>query len=268
MGWWLDDEMPVKAVGVGGRGYEAEGNIFEQLLRRLRIRQRRSAAFLGCRSMPGWSQRERTTTSSATRGICTIGPPARWPFINVPPSGVEWPTAGRRTNVSDRTRRVLRAPSRAGKPINDGPRMARTDAHGQSWPHGCLYGPRDYLGHGAEFEGETRAGPADWNTKVEMPPLATPGGRSSCDQPSGASSDRSRESVSDFQARPTYLLPPVSSHRTPAPPAQPWRQGTVRAKQTSGGAAVRSSPLRDVFPAEKVDQAAVVRTRITSGVAR
>ena len=169
MSWWLDDAMPMKAVGVGGRGYEAEGNIFDNCFAVYEYANG-VRGFLGCRSQPG-CHNENADYIIGTRGICTIGRSAA-PFIN---GEVEWRYSGPENNMYQTEHDEFFASIRAAKPINDGPRMARTTLIGIMGRMAAYTGQEITWDMALKSKEKLVPDHLDWNTKVEMPPLATPG---------------------------------------------------------------------------------------------
>ncbi len=71
MAWWMDDEMPVKALGVGGRHVPGEGNTFDhcEVIYEYASGVR---GFLGVRTQDG-CHNENNDYIIGSQGICTIG---------------------------------------------------------------------------------------------------------------------------------------------------------------------------------------------------
>jgi predicted dehydrogenase len=169
MSWWLDDVMPLKAVGVGSRVYENEGNIFDNCFVAFEyaggIR-----GFLGCRSQAG-CYAENADYILGAHGTCTIGR-GLVPFIS---GGTEWRYDGPKNNMYQTAHDEFLASIRAGKPINDGPRMARTTLMGIMARMAAYTGQE--ITWDMAWNSKERLVPdrLDWNTKIELPPLARPG---------------------------------------------------------------------------------------------
>ena len=120
MSWWLDDVMPVKAVATGSRVFEADGNTFDNGFVAYEYAGG-VRGFLGCRSQPGCFN-QNADFIIGSKGTCTIGR-GRGPVIEGQNS---WAYEGPSCNMYQTEHDELLASIRAGKPINDGTRMAHT----------------------------------------------------------------------------------------------------------------------------------------------
>jgi predicted dehydrogenase len=169
MSWWLDDVMPAKAVAVGSRVYECEGNTFDNCFV---VYEYASGlrGFLGCRSQPR-CHNENADYIIGTRGICTIGRRAT-PFIT---GENEWRYEGAKNDMYQTEHDEFFASIRAGRPINDGPRMARTTLMGIMGRMAAYTGQEITWEMAWNSNEKLVPDRLDWNTKWELPPLAKPG---------------------------------------------------------------------------------------------
>ncbi len=167
--WWLDDAMPAKAVAVGARWFPTGGNTYDcgfvayEYAGGVR-------GFLGCRSHAN-CYNENADYVIGTRGVLTIGRgPA--PFIE---GQTHWRYDGPPSNMYQNEHDELFASIRQGKPINDGPRMARTTLMAIMGRMAAYTGREvtweEALGSQQSLVPEK----LDWNTKIDQPPLAVPG---------------------------------------------------------------------------------------------
>lgn len=169
MSWWLGDEMPVKAVALGSRVFPSDGNTFDNCFVVYEYANG-TRGFLGCRSQAG-CYAENADYIVGSRGICTIGR-GRVPVIQ---GENAWRYTGPTNNMYQTEHDELFASIRAGKPINDAPRMAKTTLM-------AMMG-RMAAYTGQEITWEQALGSQDrivpeklaWNTKLEPRPLALPG---------------------------------------------------------------------------------------------
>ena len=170
MSWWLDDEMPINAVAVGSRVFPVEkhntfDNAFVVYEYASGIR-----AFLGCRSQSG------CYTSNAdqiigTKGICTIGH-RRVPIIE---GETNWRYEGQRPNMYQVEHDELFASIRAGKPINDGTRMARTTLMGIMGRMAAYTGQEITWEQALNSNQRLVPDKLSWEMEIDDLPLAIPG---------------------------------------------------------------------------------------------
>ncbi|MEA1950162.1 MAG: Gfo/Idh/MocA family oxidoreductase, partial [Planctomycetota bacterium] len=118
MSWWLGNVMPIKAVATGSRVYPGEGNTFDNCFVSYEYANG-IRGFLACRSQPG-CYNSNNDYIIGTKGICTIG---RRPVIT---GQTNWRYSGEMNNMYQTEHDEFFASIRAGKPINDGTRMAHT----------------------------------------------------------------------------------------------------------------------------------------------
>ncbi len=169
MSWWLGDVMPVKAVAVGSRVYPSDGNTFDNCYVAYEYASG-IRGFLGCRSQRG-CYNENADYIVGTDGICTIG---RGP-VPVIEGQSSWRYAGVMNNMYQTEHDEFFASIRAGRPINDGIRMAHTTLMA------IMGRMAAYTGQEISWEQALRSGESlgpeklDWSTKIDLPPVATPG---------------------------------------------------------------------------------------------
>lgn len=173
MSWWMDEEMPIKAVALGSRVFPVEDhNTFDNAFVVYEyaggIR-----GFLGCRSQSG------CYTSNAdyiigAKGICTFN--GRTPVIK---GETNWRYRGRRDRKQVSMYQVehneLFASIRAGKPINDGTRMAHTTLMALMGRMAAYTGQEITWEQALNSQQKLVPDELDWNTSIDQPPLSMPG---------------------------------------------------------------------------------------------
>lgn len=169
MSWWLDDMMPLRAVGVGSRVFENEGNIFDNCFVVYEYADGRRG-FLGCRSQAG-CYNENADYIVGSRGICTIGR-GTTPFIT---GESEWRYDGPKNNMYQTEHDEFFASLRAGRPINDGPRMARTTLMAIMGRMAAYTGQEITWEQALNSQEKLVPDTLDWTSKWQLPPLAKPG---------------------------------------------------------------------------------------------
>lgn len=169
MSWWLGDVMPIKAVATGSRVYPGDGNTFDNCFVAYEYASG-IRGFLACRSQPG-CYTENADHIVGAKGICTIHH-GRAPIIRGENS---WRYSGPKCNMYQTEHDELFASIRAGKPINDGTRMAHTTLMA------ILGRMAAYTGQEVTWEQAINSQQSlvpeklDWSTKIETPPTARPG---------------------------------------------------------------------------------------------
>ena len=170
MAWWLDDEMPIKAVAVGSRVFSVdEQNTFDNSFIAYEYASG-IRGFLGCRSQAG-CHTENSDYIIGSKGICTHGR-RRMPVIE---GETNWRYRGLRPNMHQNEHDHFFASIRAGKPINDGTRMAHTTLMA------IMGRMAAYTGQEITWEqalgSQQRLVPEElsWDTKLKPLPLAVPG---------------------------------------------------------------------------------------------
>lgn len=169
MSWWIDDTMPTKAVAIGSRLYANDGNTFDNGFVAYEYANG-VRGFLGCRSVPGCYNENADYIIGAT-GTCTIGR-GRVPVIAGPKP---WRYEGPPPNMYQAEHDALMASIRARKPINDGPRMAHTTLMSIMGRMAAYTGQEVTWEQALNSRQKLVPDALDWNTKIDPPPLATPG---------------------------------------------------------------------------------------------
>ena len=169
MAWWMNDAMPLKAVGVGGKQFPDEGNTFDhcQVVYEYPGGVR---GFLGVRTQDGCHDENADYIIGAT-GVCTIG---RSPVPEI--SGPDpWRYEGPRNRMHQTEHDEFFASLRAGKPLNDGERMAHTTLMA------ILGRMAAYTGQEITWEQALNSRQSlvpedlDWDTKITLTPPPMPG---------------------------------------------------------------------------------------------
>jgi predicted dehydrogenase len=169
MSWWMDDVMPIRAVATGSRVYPTDGNTFDNGFVAYEYANG-IRGFLGCRSQPG-CHNENADYIIGTKGICTIGR-GRVPIIH---GETEWRYDGEMNNMYQTEHNEFLASIRAGRPINDGTRMAHTTLVAVMGRMAAYTGQEITWEEALHSQERLMPEKLDWNTKLELPPIATPG---------------------------------------------------------------------------------------------
>ena len=169
MSWWLDEVMPVKAVATGSRVSPTDGNTFDNCFVAYEYASG-IRGFLGCRSQDG-CHNENADYIIGSKGICTIGR-GTVPVIH---GEVDWRYSGERNNMYQTEHDEFFASIRAGRPINDGTRMAHTTLMGIMGRMAAYTGQEVTWEQALHSEEKLVPDELDWNTKIEIPPVPTPG---------------------------------------------------------------------------------------------
>ena len=174
MSWWLGDEMPIKAVAIGSRVFGGDefntfdnGFVVYEYANGIR-------GFLGCRSQSG-CYHENADYIIGTKGTCTIGR-GRAPFIE---GETNWryqvPRDRKPESMYQVEHNELFASIRAGKPINDGTRMAHTTLMGILGRMAAYTGQEVTWEQALNSQQQLVPEKLDWDTKLGEIPLSTPG---------------------------------------------------------------------------------------------
>jgi predicted dehydrogenase len=170
LAWAMKDEMPVKAVAVGGRQIPAHGgNIFDHF--EVNYEYAGGArGFLACRQQTGCYS-ENNDYLMGGKGFANI----RSGRLEIKAGGAPWRYSGPTNDMYQTEHDELFASIRSGEPINDGLWMT----------HSCLMAIMGrmaaYTGQEISWEqalnSEEKLVPdrLDWNMKLETPPIALPG---------------------------------------------------------------------------------------------
>ncbi len=175
MSWWMDDEMPTKAVAVGGRVFPVEkahntfDNAFVVYEYAGGVR-----GFLGCRTQPGCYNSNADYITGA-KGIGTFK--GRTPVI-------EGETNWRYRKPKDKKHESnkykvehneLFASIRAGKPINDGTRAAHTTLMAIMGRMAAYTGQEITWEQALNSQQKLVPDDMDWDTEIDEIPLSVPG---------------------------------------------------------------------------------------------
>jgi predicted dehydrogenase len=170
MTWWLDEVMPVKAVAVGSRVYAPnEGNTFDNCFVAYEYANG-VRGFLGTRSQPS-CYNENVDYVIGAKGECTIGR-GRTPVIT---GENPWRYDGPPDNMYQNEHDELLTSIRSGKPINDGPRMARTTLMAIMGRMAAYTGQEITWQQALNSQDHLVPDKLDWNAKPPERPLAIPG---------------------------------------------------------------------------------------------
>ncbi len=169
MSWWLDDEMPIRAVATGSRVSSTDGNTFDNGFVAYEYASG-IRGFLGCRSQSA-CHNENADYIIGASGICTIGR-GRVPVIS---GENEWRYEGERNNMYQTEHDEFLASIRAGRPINDGTRMAHTTLMAIMGRMAAYTGQEITWEEALNSKECLTPEKLEWNTKIELPPIATPG---------------------------------------------------------------------------------------------
>jgi len=169
MSWWLDDVMPIRAVATGSRVSPTDGNTFDNGFVAYEYANG-IRGFLGCRSQPG-CHNENADYIIGANGICTIGR-GRVPVIH---GETEWRYDGEMNNMYQTEHDEFLASIRAGRPINDGTRMAHTTLMAVMGRMAAYTGQEITWEEALQSQERLMPEKLDWNTKLDLPPIATPG---------------------------------------------------------------------------------------------
>jgi predicted dehydrogenase len=169
MSWWLDDVMPVKAVAMGSQLFPSDGNTFDNGFVAYEYANG-VRGFLGCRSHSG-CYTENADYIIGTKGTCTIG---RGPVPMIE-GETNWRYTGPASNMYQTEHDELFASIRAGKPINDGTRMAHTTLMAVMGRMAAYTGKEITWEQALGSQQNLVPEKMDWNSKIDQPPLAVPG---------------------------------------------------------------------------------------------
>jgi predicted dehydrogenase len=169
MSWWLGDVMPIKAVATGSRVYPTEGNTFDNGFVAYEYASG-IRGFLGCRSQPG-CHNENADYIIGTKGVCTIGR-GKAPTIQ---GETNWRYDGPVNNMHQTEQDEFFASIRAGRPINDGQRMAYTTLMAVMGRMAAYTGQEITWDQALNSQQKLMPEKLSWDMKLDLPPVATPG---------------------------------------------------------------------------------------------
>lgn len=169
MAWWMNDEMPIKAVGVGGRQYPGEGNTFDhcQVVYEYANGVR---GVLGVRTQDG-CHNENNDYIIGTTGVCTIG---RGSVPEITGSQT-WKYEGPQPSMHQNEQTEFLASIRAGQPINDGERMAKTSLMAIMGRMAAYTGQEITWQQALNSQQSLVPEHLDWDTVIELTPPPQPG---------------------------------------------------------------------------------------------
>lgn len=169
MAWWMNDVMPVKALGVGGRQFPGEGNTFDhcQIIYEYADGRR---GFLGVRCHDG-CHHENSDYIIGSTGICTIG---RGPSPVITGAN-PWTFDGKRNRMHQTEQDEFFASIRSGRPINDGKRMAHTTLMTLMGRMAAYTGQEITWDMALNSQQQLVPDHVDWDTKIELTPPPQPG---------------------------------------------------------------------------------------------
>jgi predicted dehydrogenase len=169
MAWWFGDEMPVKAVGVGGRQFAGEGNTFDHC--QVAYEYANGArGFLGVRCQDGCHQ-ENADYVIGSEGVGTLGKGPAPVITGTNP----WTFTGEHRRMHQREQDEFFASIRAGRPINDGQRMARTTLMTLMGRMAAYTGQEITWEQALHSQEKLVPDRVDWDTKIELTPPPQPG---------------------------------------------------------------------------------------------
>ncbi|NUM55688.1 MAG: Gfo/Idh/MocA family oxidoreductase [Candidatus Hydrogenedentes bacterium] len=169
MAWWMDDVMPIKAVGVGGRQFPGEGNTFDHC----QITYEYSdgvRGFLGVRAQDG-CHNENADYIIGSDGVCTIGRGS----VPVITGANPWTFSGERDRMHQKEQDEFFASIRAGSPINDGQRMAHTSLMALMGRMAAYTGQEITWEQALNSQQKLVPDHLDWDTKIDLTPPPQPG---------------------------------------------------------------------------------------------
>ena len=169
MSWWLGDVMPQKAVAIGSRVFPSDGNTFDNCFVAYEYADG-ARGFLGCRSHSGCFTQNADFIIGA-KGTCTIVA-GRAPVIK---GKTNWRHKGEMGNMYQTEHDELFASIRAGKPINDGTRMAHTTLMAIMGRMAAYTGKEITWEQAITSQQNLVPEKLDWGTKIDQPRLAVPG---------------------------------------------------------------------------------------------
>ena len=168
MAWYFNDEMPLAAVATGGQIFENWGNTFDHAFVVFEFAHGRRG-FLGCRSQSGCFN-EVGEHVIGSRGVMRFT--GRVPSIE---GETNWKYEGPVGNMYQNEHDDWIASIRAGKPINDGRRMAETTLMAMMGRTAAYTGQRVTWEQALNSEQSLVPERLDWGMTVPDIPLAIPG---------------------------------------------------------------------------------------------
>ncbi|MBI4624695.1 MAG: Gfo/Idh/MocA family oxidoreductase [Verrucomicrobia bacterium] len=169
MSWWMNDVMPNKALGVGGRQFPGEGNTFDhaQIIYEYAEGVR---GFLGVRCHDG-CHNENADYIIGADGVCTIGRGVAPSITGARP----WRFTEKRNRMHQTEHDEFFASIRSGRPINDGRRMAHTSLMTLMGRMAAYTGQEITWEQALNSQEQLVPDNLGWNTKIQLTPPPQPG---------------------------------------------------------------------------------------------
>jgi predicted dehydrogenase len=171
MAWAMKDEMPIKAVAVGGRQIPAHGgNIFDHFEVNYEY-QNGARGFLACRQQSGcYSENNDYLLGATGIGLIRSGPK-----VEIRAGGSPWRYSGPTNDMYQTEHNELFASIRSGTPINDGLWMTNSCMMAIMGRMAAYTGQE--IGWEQALNSQEKLVPdqLNWNMKLDVPPLAMPG---------------------------------------------------------------------------------------------
>lgn len=169
MSWWLNDEMPLRAVAIGGRQFPGEGNTFDHCEVNYEYANG-VRGFLGVRTHDG-CHNENCDYIIGTTGVCTIG---RGPVPEI--TGEHpWRYEGPTNAMHQTEQNEFLASIRSGKPIHDGRRMAYTSLMAVMGRMAAYTGQEVTWEQAFHSQESLVPEELSWDTRIELTPPPMPG---------------------------------------------------------------------------------------------
>ncbi|MGH9158735.1 MAG: Gfo/Idh/MocA family protein, partial [Vicinamibacteraceae bacterium] len=167
--WFMNEEMPIRAVAVGGRQVPTHGNSFDHAIVAYEYANG-VRAFLGCRVLDGCHS-ENADYVIGCDGVLTVGRKPR-PEIT---GRHTWVYDGPQKNKFQVEHDELFASIRSGQPINDGFRHAYTTLMALIGRMAAYTGQEITWEQALNSQESLVPKHIDWDTKLDLPPVAVPG---------------------------------------------------------------------------------------------
>lgn len=168
MSWWMNDEMPVDAVAIGGQINPRWGNTFDNAFVTYQYANG-IRGYLASRSISGCYD-ENGDEVVGTKGI--FRNQHRRPVIT---GETNWRYTGPKKNMYQVEHDALFSSIRKGRPINDGARMAKTTLMAVMGRMAAYTGRKITWEQALNSQDELLPANLDWDSKIPEQPLATPG---------------------------------------------------------------------------------------------
>jgi myo-inositol 2-dehydrogenase/D-chiro-inositol 1-dehydrogenase len=169
--WAMKDVPPLKAIAVGGRQIPANGgNIYDHFEVNYEYPEG-ARGFLGCRQIANCMS-DNTGTFYGTKSTAREVGFAGMPFIK---GENNWKYAGERPNMYQVEHDQMFASIRAGKPINNGVRLAYSSLTAIMGRMAAYTGQQITWEQALNSEEKLVPDHLEWNMNLPVPPIALPG---------------------------------------------------------------------------------------------